>query len=68
MTKSTKSAPLRSHETDRRSKTVRNLAASGRMNRVNGILAEATIDDRNREILMEAAVQYAPLMKRLADK
>jgi len=59
---------LRSRETRRREKAGRKSTDDARLKQVNTILAEAKIDERNREIFAEAAIQYAPLMKRLADK
>lgn len=69
MNQSKKHATVRSHEIRRRSTAKSgNSATSERAEKIADILADANIDKRSRQILAEAAADYAPLMKRLADK
>jgi hypothetical protein len=69
MGQSKKSTPLRSHQIGRRSTTKRaKVVTSERTKEVDRILADADVDKRSREVFAKAAADYAPLMKRLADK
>jgi len=69
MTKAKKAVQLQSLDNRRRSKMKdAESPADGRTKRIDRILAEANIDERSREVFADAAVRYAPLMKRLADK
>ena len=69
MTKAKKAVQLQSRDNRRRSKMkAAGSPIDGRTKRIDSVLAEANIDERSREIFADAAVRYAPLMKRLADK